>query len=487
MPTDSAERSLHPDRDGLNPPAEARARLAAQLLADLDMHHARVEDLPVAPPVDPADLRTRVEAVDLETPGELDTTLATCLGLLADATVHTTHPRYFGLFNPTPTFAGVLADAAVAAYNPQLAVWSHAPAAVEVERRLIRYFGARAGYDPGRVAGSFTTGGAEANLTAVLLALTRAFPSYAEHGLRALPAQPTLYASTESHLAWLKIAHACGLGREAVRLVPHDDRLRLDPDRLEAQVAADRAAGDAPFLAIATAGTTGCGALDPVEQLADVCDRQRLALHVDAAWAGALVLSDELRPLLGELARADSLTIDAHKWLSVPMGAGMFICQDAQGLAETFRVQTSYMPSGEVDDPYLHSIQWSRRFIGFKLLLSLAMIGRNGYAAHMERDMASGEALREWLGRAGWRVVNDTPLPLVCFTHPHFDGPGADEAHTQLVAEIQGRGTAWLSTVRVRDQTAVRACITSHRTTEADLDILVEELELARRTVGVRR
>lgn len=463
----------------LDPPADARARLWAQLLANLDEHRARVEELPVAPQIDPDELRAHVEAVDLEAAGAPEATLDACLRLLSEGTVHTTHPRYFGLFNPTPTFAGILADAAVAAYNPQLAVWSHAPAAVEIERRLIRYLGGRAGYDPDRVAGSFATGGAEANLTAVLLALTRAFPDYGEQGLRALPGQPTFYASTESHLAWLKIAHACGLGREAVRLVPHDDRLRLDPERLEAQVSADRAAGDLPFLAIATAGTTGTGTLDPVDALADVCDQHDLALHVDAAWAGALVLSDRLRPMLGDLARADSLTIDAHKWLSVPMGAGMFICQDAEGLAETFRVETSYMPSGLVEDPYLHSIQWSRRFIGLKLFLSLAMIGRSGYAAHMERDLALGDALRERLRAAGWRIVNDTPLPLVCVTQPRFDGPSADERHVRLVAEIVERGTAWVSTVRVRGETAVRACITSHRTSEADLDILVDELELA--------
>lgn len=480
MSVDPAAHRPCLDRDGLDPPPGERARLAAQLLADLDEHRSRVEELPVSPQLDRDELRARVEAVDLEAPGELDTALGTGLALLRDATVHTTHPRYFGLFNPTPTFAGMLADAAVAAYNPQLAVWSHAPAAVEIERRLIRYFGQRAGYDAGRVAGSFTTGGAEANLTAVLLALTRRFPAYAEQGLRSLSGRPTLYASTESHLAWMKIAHACGLGREAVRLVPHDDRLRLDPDRLEAQVAADRAAGDVPFLAIATAGTTGCGALDPVDRVADVCRRQGLALHIDAAWAGALVLSDRLRPLLGDLARADSLTIDAHKWLSVPMGAGMLICQDPPGLAATFRVETSYMPSGLAGDPYLHSIQWSRRFIGFKLFLSLATIGRSGYAAHMERDMALGQALRERLRRADWRIVNDTPLPLVCFSHAQLEGPTGDEAHRHLAGEIQARGAAWLSTVRVRDKTALRACITSHRTTEADLDILVDELERAR-------
>lgn len=477
---DTSAIEIKPDRPGLDPGHDVRRRAAAWLLDDLESHRAGILNLPVASDLEPADVRDRVERVDLERPAELDEILATGCALLRDATVHTTHPRYFGLFNPTPTFAGILADAAVAAYNPQLAVWSHAPAAVEIERRLIQYFGQRAGYEASDVAGSFTTGGAEANLTAVLLALTRTFPDYAQHGLRAVEGQPTVYASTESHLAWLKIAHACGLGRDAVRLVPHDDSLRLDAELLEERVLADRKAGCVPLLAIATAGTTGSGALDPVDELADACERLGLRLHVDAAWAGALVLSDRLRPHLGPLGRADSLTIDAHKWLSVPMGAGMFICQDSDGLGETFRVDTSYMPSAAGDDPYLHSVQWSRRFTGFKLFVSLATVGRTGYAAQIESDVARGERLRERLRAAGWRIVNDTPLPVVCFTHPQLDGEGADAAHALIATEVQRRGKAWISSVRVRDEIALRACITSHRTEDADLDALVDELERVR-------
>jgi len=158
------------------------------------------------------------------------------------------------------------------------------------------------------------------------------------------------------------------------------------------------------------------------------------------------------------------------------MGAGMFICEDAGGLAETFRVETSYMPSRETGDPYLQSIQWSRRAIGFKLFLSLAMIGRTGYAVQLEHDVALGAALRERLREAGWQIVNDTPLPLVCFTHPVLSGVSADAAHEWLAAEIVRRGRAWVSTARVRGEIALRACITSHRTTVDDLETLVDEL-----------
>jgi aromatic-L-amino-acid/L-tryptophan decarboxylase len=317
----------------------------------------------------------------------------------------------------------VVGDTLAAAMNPQLAAWSHAPAANEIEQTLLRFLGTRLGYAPTDVAGSFTSGGAEANLTAVLLALTREWPAYGERGLGALDADPVLYASTESHLAWLKIAHATGLGRDAVRLVPVDSRLRLDVDAVREAVTADRAAGRAPFLVVGTAGTTGAGAVDPLPALADLAEDEGLHLHVDAAWAGSAALSDRLAPLLTGVARADSVTLDAHKWLSVPMGAGTFLCRDAAALTDTFRVSTSYMPP-DVDgavDPYVTSMQWSRRFTGFKLWLSLVTAGRHGYARQLERDVALGDLLRERLTADGWALANDTALPVVCVADPETE------------------------------------------------------------------
>jgi aromatic-L-amino-acid/L-tryptophan decarboxylase len=470
-------------RASFDPPPDAAARLWRRVADILRAEREQIAGRPVSGPVDLDGLRSAVGSYDFARPADPEVVIDDVAALLRAYTVHTTHPRYFGLFNPSPTLTGVIGEALAAGFNPQLAAWSHAPAAAEIEAHLLRFLGGCLGYPPETVAGSFTSGGAEANLTAVLLALTKMWPEYGTGGLRALPGRPVLYASAESHLAWLKIAHATGIGREAVRLVPTGADLRLNPARLVAQVAADRAAGDLPFLVIGTAGTTGAGAIDPLPELADSCRDLGVWFHVDAAYGGAAALSDRLRPALTGIERADSITLDAHKWLSVPMGAGALLCTDGAALAETFRVTTSYMPAdvpGTVD-PYTSSAQWSRRFMGLKLFLSLAVAGRSGYAEQLERDADLADDLREGLAGAGWEIVNATPLPVVCFADPR---DGTWEHHDALARSVVDSGRAWISPVRLNERPALRACVISHRTTAADIDELVRAVNEARETPG---
>jgi aromatic-L-amino-acid decarboxylase len=386
-----------------------------------------------------------------------------------------------------PDRGGIAGELLAAGVNPQLAAWSHAPAAAETEQHVLGFIAARLGLPAAALAGNVTTGGAEANLTAVLLALTHAFPAYATHGLRGLDAQPVFYASAESHLAWVKIAHATGLGRDVLRLVAVDEQLRLDVDELARLVAADRAAGHRPFLIVGTAGTTGAGALDPLGPLADLAAEQGAWFHADAAWAGAIALSDRLRPLLAGVERADSVTVDAHKWLSVPMGAGMILTCHADTLAQTFRLTTAFMPTAVDDaaaDPYTTSLQWSRRFAGLKIFLALAVAGRTGYAAQIERDTALGDHLARRLADEGWELVNDTPLPVVCFSDPAtrtLDPQAASDWHARIAERVLADGHAWISAARLADRPALRACITSYRTTAHDVDQLVTALASARR------
>lgn len=466
-------------------PEQQRALLGQA--ADLVVEHGRsVRSLRVAPDVDPEEVRRHVAGFDLERGGDAGTVVAAVAGLLESATVLTTHPRYFGLFNPSPLALGVAADLLTAGFNPQLAVWSHAPAAVEIEARVVREVGGWLGLPD--ACGSFTTGGAEANATGVLLALQRAFPQVATDGVRVLPGRPLLYASSESHLAWLKIAQQCGLGRGSVRFVPVDGSARLDLAELRRMLAADRAAGGLPFLLVATAGTTSAGVVDPLEDAAALAQHEGLWLHVDAAWAGAAALSAALRPHLRGIERADSVTVDAHKWLSVPMGAGMLLTRHGGRLAEVFDVATAYMPDaveGTAPDPYRTSMQWSRRAAGLKLFLTLAVHGRSGYAEQLDRDVRLGRRLREAVRGDGWQVLNDTPLPVVCLADPAHAGDGA--FHEAVAAAVVSSGAAWVSAVRVAGRPAVRACIISHRTTEDDVDALVSALGETRAALAPRR
>ncbi len=432
-------------------------------------------------------LRERLAHFDFDAPLSPGAAVDLAADLLTEAQVHTPHPRYFGLFNPAPATMGVAADALVAAFNPQLAAWSHSPFANEVERHLIRALGSRGfGYAPEETDGTFCSGGAEANHTALLAALTAAFPDFAEGGARALPGPPVFYVSGEAHHSWHKAARACGIGSAAVREAPADAALRLDVRTLDEMIADDRAAGRLPFLLVGTAGTTNAGAIDPLPALAGLAAREGLWFHVDAAWGGAAALVPELRPLLDGVQAADSITFDAHKWLSVPMGAGLFLTRRRDILSRAFDVLAAYMPGAQEDtaDPYRHSLQWSRRSMGLKVFLSLLVAGWDGYAAALRHQVSMGDLLRSRLADAGWRVVNDTPLPLVCFTDRAAGA--ADAARLDAIAaRVVASGRAWVSTTRLggAKAPALRACITNYRTAPGDVDALVAALEDARRSV----
>src|SRR6266550_836654 len=374
---------------------------------------------PIVPAVTPQEIRSYLAArYDFAKPLALDDVGADVERMLRRWQVHVTHPRYFGLFNPSVTPASVVGDTLAAMYNPQLATWRTSPAANEIERHTLAWLAGKFGL-PATSSASFTTGGAEANLSAAIVALTRAFPEYGEGGLRSLSASPTIYLTREAHDSFNKIAHMTGIGRRALRTVAIDRDLKMEVGDLARRVGEDRRNGLAPVMVVGTAGTTAAGAIDPLPDLARFCRSEKLWLHVDAAWGGAAILSPRLRGHLAGIEGADSITCDAHKWFSVPMGAGMFFCRHPDVVAETFRSQTAYMPGktdGPVADPYTTSVQWSRRFIGLKLFLALAQQGESGYVEMIEHQARMGDVLRESIQRAGWRIVNSTPLPLVCFT-----------------------------------------------------------------------
>jgi glutamate/tyrosine decarboxylase-like PLP-dependent enzyme len=428
---------------------------------------------PIVPDVTPHEIRSYLGSrYDFARPMALDDVTADVEQMMRKWHVQVTHPRYFGLFNPSVTLASVVADTLVAMYNPQLATWRTSPAANEIERHTLAWLTGKFGLPPTSMA-SFTTGGAEANLSAVVVALTRAFPEYGDGGLRSLSTAPRIYLTREAHDSFTKIAHLTGIGRRALRTIATGRDLKMDLGDLARQVAEDRRHKLAPVMVVGTAGTTAAGAIDPLPDLARFCRAEKLWLHVDAAWGGAAILSPRLRGHLAGIEAADSITCDAHKWFSVPMGAGMFFCRHPDVVGEAFRAQTSYMPGrtdGPAADPYTTSVQWSRRFIGLKLFLALAEHGESGYVEMIEHQARMGDLLRASIERAGWRIVNSTPLPLVCFTREGL-------ATGKFLAALYERQIAWMSEVRLGGgPPVVRACITSFRTNPSDIEWVVREM-----------
>ena len=357
------------------------------LRREIEVSYERVRELPVTPVVQVEELRAAVAAqFDLDAGRPLPDVVASASDLLRRYSLQITHPRYFGLFNPSVHLSGIIADALVALFNPQVGGWTHGPAANEMERLVLRRLTSSLGLPVDETAAHFTSGGNEANHTAVLAALAWRHAEWPERGLRALPKQPVIYLSAESHHSFTKVARATGLGTAALRPIPVDSQLRMQVRALEEQITRDRKEGLAPLMLVATAGTTGAGAIDPLRQLAGIAGRESLWYHIDAAWGGAAALVPRLRSHLDGIAHADSVTFDAHKWLSVPLGACVFFTRPASVLPTAFGVHTGYVPptiEGGVD-LYKHSMQWSRRFIGLKLLFAFAEHGEAGIARFID-------------------------------------------------------------------------------------------------------
>ena len=263
----------------------------------------------------------------------------------------------------------------------------------------------------------------------------------------------------------------------------------MDLASLEALVRRDWADGLLPFMIVGTAGTTNAGVIDPLPELAEIADRQNLWFHVDAAWAGAAVLSDRLRPALSGIERADSITCDAHKWLSVPTGAGIFFCRHKQSVKRTFEIDSNYVPPPrrpDTTDPFSSTMQWSRRLIGLKLFMVLAELGISGVVERIERQTDLGDELRSLLEVRGFHLLNRTPLPVVCFTHPRIESGEIDSAI--VVRHLVDSQIAWISKTVLRGQTpALRACITNFATERDDLVRLADGLTVTVDQMAARK
>lgn len=452
----------------LFPPPHLRDEIDASLSEKLSDAHARVIAGSVVPTFDFAHFQTELANFDFTTPRSYRDMFAWTIQQMETGLVHVNHPRYFGLFNPAPTFPAQCADRIAAVFNPQLATATTSPAAVAIENHVLEKVAERLGFSPD-AKGHFTTGGAEANYTALILALTRACPEFASYGARGFTGQPTFYVSQDCHLAWLKIAHQAGIGRSAMRLIATDGQGQMDSDKLAEVMQQDRSAGYIPVMIVATAGTTNAGMIDPIEACLDQAHAMGVWLHVDAAWGGAIIASNRHTDILSDIADADSVTVDAHKWFATTMGCGMFITRWPALLTATFHVSTTYMPSESTDDPYVNSVQWSRRFLGLRLFLALAIVGWKGYGDHVNGTLALSEQLKQQVtSKPGWQVVNGSRLGVLCIKPPQ-------QQHVRMIVKhVLASGLAWVSVATFEGAEVIRACVTSGETSKNDIGELVQ-------------
>ncbi len=456
-------------------PRAERERIDERLTRALGAALERVGRGPVMPDIDMSRFRAELAGFDFETPQPLERLLEWTTAQLEHGIVHMTEPRYFGLFNPPANFPSQCADRITAAFNPQLASSGSSPVPVAIEAHVVRAVAARAGL-PQESAGHFTTAGSEANCTALICALTRAERRFGTDGVRAFAGPVALYTSRECQPAWFKIVHATGVGRGGLRLIATNARGELEADVLEETLERDVQGGMVPVMISATAGTTGGGMIDPLERCAAIARRFGCWYHVDAAWGGAALCSERLKGSLAGIELADSLTIDAHKWFATTMGCGMFITRHAAILGEAFRVSTAFMPSAVgALDPYLNSLQWSRRFMGLKLFLSLAAAGWQGYGTHVERAVTVIARVKAQLVSRGWTAANDSQLAVLCVVPP----PGYPDVR-EVVRRVLASGRAWVAATSFAGRDVVRICATHGEILAADIDELIAALSATR-------
>lgn len=396
---------------------------------------------------------------------------------------HLPSPRYFGLMNPTPLPIAVFAESLAAALNQNLGAWHHSPAATAIEAQVIRWLCQLAGLPQGSF-GSLTSGGTQANTTGLKIALAAKLPQTTRSGLFGLAKRPVMYASAEAHFSIEKTANIIGLGaRDGLRLVPVDGNSRMDVDALERMIAADRAAGLEPFAVTGIAGITSNGVIDPLDRIADVAARHGLWYHVDAAYGAGALFSSRLRERLRGIERADSITVDPHKWWYLPYPCGAILTRDAAAGERAFSATDVYIPdTGRSIEFRHHGLVGSRPFSALKLWLAMQLVGAEAYGRMAEEQVALTERfVSELTADGAWVAVTpvDTAIAAVRYKGLEAHRPRGAEAQDQIVERVMRSRRHWISATTTVGTRAIRVMVISYLTRWEHLEELIGELRKA--------
>jgi glutamate/tyrosine decarboxylase-like PLP-dependent enzyme len=395
------------------------------------------------------------------------------------------HPRFFGFINATADPVGTIADYMASAMNPNC--WGGDHAAIHVEHRVIAWLAEMLGL-PAGTEGILASGGSMANFVALATARRAVVPgNVREDGLGGA-GRPRLvvYASEQVHSCVDKAVDLLGIGTRQLRKIAVDDAFRLRTDRLREAIAADRAAGLSPAIVVGTAGTVNTGAIDPLDEIADLCAREGLWFHVDGAYGALAAIAPALRPHFAGLDRAQSLAADPHKWLYVPYEAGAALVPERGRMADAFRKFPEYLAS-DPESPFPgpawfaeRGPELSRGFKALKVWMGLKRHGRRGYAASIERDVALARFLSDEVDRRpDFERLAPTVLSIANFRFRPRDTPLGEERldalNRRIVNRLVGDGRFFLAPTILRGRASLRVSITNFRTTEDDLGFLLDE------------
>jgi glutamate/tyrosine decarboxylase-like PLP-dependent enzyme len=410
------------------------------------------------------------------------------------------HPRFFGYVASPATPPGAYADLIASALNTNLTSWRSGPAATEIEHTVIRWLASLIGYggDDRPAHGLLTSGGSMANMTALVMAhRTKAGTNVSAEGLWNSATRMTLYASDQIHMSIPKAADILGLGRAQLRLIPSDDRFRINAKVLQHTIADDLRSGLKPFCVVGSAGTVNTGAIDPLVELAEIANEFDLWFHIDGAYGALGALDETKRPLFRGLDRADSISLDPHKWLYVPIDSGCLLFRDEARARAAFSFDgADYIKVHEQNEAeafafWNYGPELSRRFRALKIWLTLRYYGVERIARTISEDNAMATYLGKQVEAAtDFELLAVPELSICCFRYV----PSAiqarlksanetaraavdvelDELNTNIMNAVQRGGRAYLSSATIRGKFALRACITNFRTTRADIDQTLE-------------
>ena len=435
-------------------------RAHAHRVADWMADYLRdVGSLRVLPDARPGQLRNALPAEAPATGEPFERIFADFERLVMPGMTHWNHPRFFAYFPANHSPPSILAEMLTATMGAQCMSWLTSPAATELEQVTMRWV-ARMLALPEEFTGVIHDTGSTSTLVALISARDRAAGAGSGGPLR-------VYASKEAHSSVAKGARLAGYGGDCVRTIATDAEFAMRPDQLAAAIAADRAAGITPACVVATVGTTSSTAIDPLPAIGEICRREGVWLHVDAAWAGAAAILPEVRPILDGIEHADSFFFNPHKWLFVNFDCSAYYVRDVDALLRSFALTPEYLRTSqdaEVANFRDWGIQLGRRFRALKLWFVLRSYGVEGLREMLREHIALGHELARWVAaEPHWEVMAPTPVGLVCFRHHPpalVDDEAALTTHNRAIVERLNRsGQMFLTHTTLNDRYAIRLVV----------------------------
>ncbi len=476
-------------------------RLGHALVDRLARHFDEVGEGPVTPGEYPEVVRSALGAqAGLPEQGtDAEVILTEATDLLLDHSLFNGHPRFLGYITASPAPLGVLAELLASAVNPNVGAWALSPMASEIEAQAVRWMGELIGMPEGS-GGLLVSGGNMANTVGFWAARAAAGERWRirETGVCGGASRLRVYASAETHTWLQKASDLSGMGTESVRWIATDTEQRMDLDALRDAISNDRQAGDEPMMVVGTAGSVSTGAVDPLGDIAAICRAEKVWFHVDGAYGGFAAASPAAPDTLRELALADSVAVDPHKWLYAPLEAGCLLTRDPARLRAAFAYHPPYYHFGSEVTNYVDlGPQNSRGFRALKVWMQLRQAGRAGYAKMISEDIALARRLDERVQEHPELEGGPGGLSISTFRYvpPELaSGVGTPEVEAQLEAlnrEIQARmergGAAFVSNAVVGPRYLLRACIVNFNTAAADIDAIPPLTEALGREVWLSR